>query len=83
MARDLEKLAERTRGLLGGLLPPPAGSPLAVAHAYATTLQARAADFLAWVDSPAFPAIAARRRDLFKTAVGKMLGARSPIIDSH
>ncbi|MDB5068045.1 MAG: hypothetical protein JWM18_4479 [Chloroflexi bacterium] len=73
MAGDLEKLAGRTRRLLEGLRPPPTGSPLAVAHAYAITLQARAADFLAWVDSPAFPPIAARRRDQFRTAAGRLL----------
>jgi hypothetical protein len=73
MARDLETLAGRTRGLLEGLRPPPAGSPLAVAHTYATTLQARAADFLAWVDSPDFPPIAVRRRHQFRTAAGRLL----------
>jgi hypothetical protein len=73
MAGDLEELAGRTRRLLEGLLPPPSGSPLTVAHAYATSLQERAAAFLAWVESPDFPPVAARRRDQFRTATGRLL----------
>ena len=73
IAGDLEELGGRTRGLLEGLRPPPSGSPLAVAHAYATSLQERAAAFLAWVDSPDFPLVAAQRRDQFRTATGRLL----------
>jgi len=73
MAGDLEELAGRTRRLLEGLLRPPSGSPLTVAHAYAISLQDRALDFLSWVDSQDFPPVAMQRRDQFRTAAGRLL----------
>jgi hypothetical protein len=73
MAGDLEEMAGRTRGLLEGLIPPPSGSPLTVAYAYATSLQERAAAFLAWVDSADFPPVAVRKRDQSRTATGRLL----------
>jgi hypothetical protein len=73
MADDLERLAVVTRGILENLTLPPLGSSLGAAHAYARELEARAAGFLAWVDSPEFPAIAAQQRDRFRTAGDRLM----------
>jgi hypothetical protein len=73
MADDLERLAVVTRGILEGVAPPPLRASLGAAHAYARELEARAAGFLAWVDSPDFPAIAAQQRDRFRTAGGRLM----------
>jgi hypothetical protein len=73
MAGELEELARGTRALVEGLMPPPSGSPLEAAHAYATELEERAAAFLAWVDSASFPSVAVGQRDRFRTAAGRLL----------
>ena len=72
IAGEFEELARRTRALAEALPPPPLGVPLSVAHAYATELEERAGAFIAWVDSPGFPDIAAGQRDRFRTAAARL-----------